>query len=495
MKKILTLVLDGLGLSNDEKGNAFKAANMPILKGLMEKYPNSKLQVSGTHVGLAESQVGNEMVGYSTLAAGEIIKQRSSFAHDFIDIDSLETNGKLKDAIENVRKNRSTFHIIGLMSDAGIESNIDDVIKIIEFLKKQEIKIGVDFIADGKDVEAKSAIKYIERIESTGIPIISVCGRYYAMDEEGKWDRTKIYYDLVRNGIGLKVKEIGLALKNCYMRNITDEFLPPMLLEQDRNIKDKDSVLWINYKEEGSLQILTSLVNGEAVSDFQTLPLKNTMFLSMYNVSDLDITALINEESDTSNSLGIYLSKLDLSQARIADNTTYEYVTNYFNGETTKKLSKCTNYLVDVPKTIPGREIELDAAGVTRQIIKCMEKDTDFILASISAADQVGRTGNFEKTVYMLEFIDECLGKIMENAELNFYTVVILSLYGKVESMIDKEGKPITTRTTNETPLIITDSKIKLENGCLTDVAPTILKYMDISIPESMKKSNILIKE
>jgi len=373
MKKILTLVLDGIGISEEENGNAFRQANTPNYDSLIEKYPHSQLEASGKKVGLPEGQAGNATVGYMTLAAGQVLKQHSSFVHDFVDEDSLATNTALKDAIEHVKKKKSTMHIIGLMSDGGKNSNIDDILKIINFLKNQEINLAIDFIADGRDVETKSALKYIEKIEETGVPIVTICGRYYAMDADEKWDRTRIYYDLVRNGIGLKVKEIPLALKNCYIRNITDEFLPPIIVEPDSNIKDNDCIFWVNFHEEGAAQILTALSNPNEIKEFQTRKINNIKLLMMYPVSPLvNGTVLINEEDDTSNSLGIYLSKLELSQARIANKSTYEYVTHYFNGEIDTKLPKCTSYLVDIPESIPGKKVELNIAATTKQIIKCM---------------------------------------------------------------------------------------------------------------------------
>lgn len=328
------------------------------------------------------------------------------------------------------------------------------------------------------------------------MPIATICGRYYALDNEQKWDRIKIYYDLIRNGVGLNIKEIPLALKNCYIRNITDEFLPPMIIEQGKNLKNKDVVLWTNYDSETSEELLTALSNSDNFEEFETQPLENSKLLTMYSISEnVNSTPLISEENDESNTLGHYFSKLDITQARIALSSTYPYVTYYFNGENDKKIPKCNNYNVDIPKIETDRPRELAAAAVTKQILKTMEKDTDFILACLDAADEAGHTGSLEETIKTLEFLDECLGKILESASLNFYTIFITSTHGNVEEMVYEDGKISTTHTTNKVPFIITDTKKSLENGKLTDVAPTILSYMDISIPETMKESKILLKD
>lgn len=496
MKKILTLVVDGIGEAENEEGNALQKANMPNYLDLLEKYPHSFLEASGESVGLRIDQPGNREIGFKTLGAGQILRQRSSFVREFVDKDSLATNSMLKNAIEHAKKYKSTIHIMGLMSDAGINSNIKDTIKIIEFLKSQEVKMVIDFIADGKDVEAKSALTYIKMLEETEVPIATICGRYYAMDEEGKWDRVKIYYDLVRNGVGLRIKEVPLALKNCYIRNITDEFLPPIVVEQNKQIKNNDIVIWTNYEDEGAKEILTALSNPGEISEFDAVKIGNFKLLMLYPVDPkIDATVLINEEDDTSNNIGKYFGKLGLTQARIALKSSYESVTYFFNGETAEKIPKCNNYLVEIPKIDTERRLELGAASVTKQIVKCMEKDTDFILASIDIADEVAHTGNMEETVKMLEFVDECIGRIVESASLNFYTIVLTSTHGNVEEMLREENKASTVNTSNKVPFIMTDNKLELSDGALTDVAPTILSYMDISVPESMNQSKILIKE
>ncbi len=496
MKKILTLVVDGLGLSDEEKGNAIKQAKMPNFKKLLEEYPNSKLIASGEKVGLRVEQAGNSKIGYKTLGAGKILRQRSSFVSEFAEADSLATNKVLKGAIDQARRYKSTIHVMGLMSDGGIYSNIKDTIKIIEFLLTQKVKVVVDFIADGKNTEIKSALKYIEMIEQTGATIATICGRYYAMDEENMWDRVKIYYELIRNGVGLKVKEIPLALKNCYIRNITDEFLPPIIVETNRNLKNNDVIIWTNFESKGSKEILIALSNPSEVADFEAVAINNLCLLTMYPVDfKVNATTLIDSVDDASNNLGKYFGKLDLTQARIGLPNAYDNVTFYFNGESNEKIPKCTNYQVDVPKLdIRVSKEELGIVSVSKQAIKCMEKDVDFILASINTIDEIGHTGSFSDTIRILEFFDECLGRILESALLNFYTVFITSSHGNVEKMIDEEGKSVTVNTTNLVPFIITDKKVKLADGALTDVAPTILSYMDIGIPESMKISKVLIQ-
>lgn len=495
MKKILTLVIDGLGLAEKEEGNAVVKANMPNYNTLLATYPHVFLNAAGKSVGMVEGQPGNPEVGYKTIASGKVLKQRSSFMKDFVDKDSLATNANLKIAIEQAKKKKSTVHIMGMMSDAGISSNLDDTIKIIKFIQKHDVNMVIDFIADGKDVEEKSALDYINKLEQTGVPIATICGRYYAMDADGMWDRTKIYYDLVRNGTGLKIKEIPLALKNCYMRDITDEFLPPIIVLENKQLQNNDVIIWTNFDDESSKQILVALSNPSETKEFAPVNIENLKLLMMCQaVEKINGTVLIEDDTDSSNSLGKYFGKLDISQARIALEDSFDYVTYYFNGEEDIKIPKCANYLVEVPKIETDRPRELALAAFSKQVIKCMEKDTDFILASIGTADQVAHTGDFEGTVRILEFIDECLGRIIESAEINFYTIVLTSTHGNVEEMMREESKAFTLNTTNRVPFIMCDERVSLLEGSLTDVAPTILKYMDISIPESMT-GKVLIKE
>ena len=495
MKKILTLFVDGIGFSANSIGNAYSIAKTPTFDKVFYEYPSCELSASGTDVGLSENQPGNNVVGYETITSGEIIKQKSLHATDFTDIDNLATNTPIKNLLEKVRNSDGTIHIMGVMSDGGLISNIQDTINLIEFLKTQGIKMVVDFISDGLDVDTKSAMNYIKQIEETGVPIATICGRYYALDKNEKWDRTKIYYDLVKNGVGTRIKEIEIALKNCYMRNITDEFIPPIKLMDDANLKNGDALIWMNYESEESKQILTALTNPSKAPDFKDLPLINLETLMLYPVDpEINGTVLIHEDNNPSYNIGEYLSKLDLSQARIADSEYFDFVTYHFNGKSNKKLSNCINYEIDLPSDTEDRNKRV-LDDITKQIIKCMDKDTDFILASLSKIDEVGHTGDFNKTVEMIEYTDTCLNKIMASADNNFYKVIIISTHGNVEEMINDENKMKKINTCNTVPFLISDKGIELISGTLVNVAPTILSYMDLAIPESMKGAKVLIKE
>lgn len=494
MKKILTLVVDGLGLSDTEKGNAVKNAHTPTLDKLFKEYPSCTLEASGPALGLNEGAPGNNIVGYETLTFGKKLKQRSLYAKEFMDIDNLSTNSEIKNMVEHIRKNKSVLHIMGIMSDGEINSNIEDTLNLIEFLKNQNIKYVVDFICDGRDVETKSALKYIKMISDTGTIISTICGRYYALDDQGKFDRTKIYYDLVKKGTGLKVKEIDIALKNCYIRNITDEFIPPILLNEGYAIKENDGILWMNYESEPSKQILQALTNPKTTDYIQEEKTKNLKTLLLYPVDPtIDGIVLINEDENLTDNLGTYFSDLDLSQARIADQEYSDYVTYYFNGKSNKKLPKCTNYIINFPKDTEELD-KVKTIAITKQIIRCMEKDVDFILASLSSVDELAHTGNYEKTKDMVEFVDNCIKDIVESAEMNFYKIILLSTHGNAEQMLDNHDNHVTINTCNKVPFVITDNNLKLSSGSLVNIAPTILSYMDIGIPDSMKESGNLIK-
>ena len=500
MKKVLTIILDGFGIREEKSGNAIAIANTPNFDTLWETYPHCLLKASEDAVGLPIGQFGNSEVGHSTIGAGHIIKQADTEIDELLMNDNIDQNEAFNEMIEYIEDNEATIHLIGLASDGGVHSNIKFFNDILIKLKKRNIKkVYFHLITDGRDTSPVSSLNFIEYIKSgikqNGIgSIASICGRYYAMDRDNKWDRTKLYYDAITKGIGYKTNDINTVIENCYKKGITDEFLPPIITDLSGIIKDNDVIFWLNFRSDRAKQILLSLTNSD-FKNFATLKY-NLKLVCFYKVSNnINSLNLLNDK-EISNPLGIYLSKLGLSQARIAETEKYAHVTYFFDGGYNGDIEGCDKYLIPSPKVNTYDKIpEMSALKVMEQTINAIEKDYDFILVNFANPDMVGHTGNLQATIKAIEYIDLCLGKIIEEANSNFYKIVLLSDHGNADLMIDDKNRPVTTHTLSKVPFIITDKKVKLVDGDLTNVAPKILKYMDIALPNEMKKTKSLFYE
>lgn len=497
MKKILTIILDGFGLREDEHGNAIKAADMKCFNRLWEEYPHSILSASEEAVGLHEGQFGNSETGHLTIGAGRLIKQNETLVDEFLKSNVLENEVFLK-LLENKEKD---IHLMGLCSDGNVHAGIDDFLNFYEILVKNGFtKIHFHLITDGRDTMVDVSRKYISQIEdaikkyNVG-DIATICGRYYAMDRDKHYDRTQRYYDLVTRGIGIKSNDINRVIETLYQKNITDEFLEPILVNPNSLIKNNDVLVWMNYREDRAKQIISSFVNTD-FPYFRRLNMDNLLVFSFLKIDkDIPTNHFIKEQIIT-NPLGLYFEKLGLTQARIAETEKFPHVTYFFDGGYNGKISKCNEFLIPSPKVATyDLQPEMSAVPVTKKCIECMMQDYDFILMNFANTDMVGHTGNYDATVNACIAVDICLNKIIEKAEENFYKVIILADHGNADIMIDDNGNKVTTHTLSKVPFIILDKNVKLKDkGDLTMVAPTILEYMDIAIPEEMKDTDILLK-
>lgn len=487
-------------MREEEHGNAIKLANPNNFNRLWKKYPHSLLYASEEYVGLEHGQFGNSEVGHLTIGAGRKIKQPIDQMKDFIN-NSLETDELFTEMIKQIKEENKKVHIMGLVSDGKVHSDIRQIIKVYHHLVEKGItKIYFHIITDGRDTKPKASKIYIKQIrdaiESTGIgKIATVCGRYFAMDRDHKWDRTQKYYDLITRGMGISTIQVENTIDALYEKGITDEFLEPILVSPEGLIKTNDVLLWMNYRTDRARQILSSFTNKnvEGLKQYEVFPI-------VYTFVPIDKTIKTNhflKDVYVENPLGLYLSKLGLTQARIAETEKYAHVTFFFDGEYNGAIEGASKYLVPSPKVATyDMKPEMSAVEVTKKIIACMEKDIDFILANFANPDMVGHTGNLEATMKAIITIDLCLGKIMEVAEENFYKVIILADHGNADIMRNEKNEPVTTHTTSMVPFIITDEKVKLKKeGDLTMVAPTILEYMDIAIPKEMKESQSLFEK
>lgn len=498
MKKILTIILDGFGYREEEKGNAILAAHMKTFTELWNKYPHALLEASEEAVGLSKGQAGNSEVGHMTIGAGRLLKQSEMLVNDFLKEPDMENANVIK-LLENKDKD---VHIMGLCSDGNIHAGVDDFLSMYKFLIDNGFtKIHFHLITDGRDTGVHDAMKYINMIQDIIIEygvgdVVSICGRYYAMDRDENWDRTKAYYDLVVGGKGLSSINIEKSINSSYEKGITDEFIKPIICSKN-TIKNGDIIMWMNYRADRAKQILSSIVNWSTFDGFSTENMKDTLVFSFLPVDKKIKTYNLIEPVVVKNSLGLYLSELDFTQARIAESEKFPHVTYFFDGGVDGKIKGCDKFHIPSPSVATyDLKPEMSCVEVTKRVILSMNNDYDFILVNFANPDMVGHTGNMDAATKACMAVDMCLNKIMEKAEDNFYKVIILADHGNADIMINDDGSICTTHTTSVIPFILCDEKVKLQKtGSLVNVAPTILDYMDIAIPKEMEGTESLIIE
>jgi len=500
MKKILMIILDGFGHREETHGNAIIDAKMDYYNSLWENYPHSILEASGECVGLPEYLFGNSEVCHEAIGIGKKIKQDITIAKEKIN-EKLINNEEFIKMINHVKENNSTLHLMGLLSDGGVHSHKDYMINLIPILKENGVKkVIFHAITDGRDTSPRESIKFISEMdnllkkENIGY-VGTVCGRFYAMDRDEKWERTRIYADLILNNKGLKILNYETAIKNCFNKGLTDEFLPPLILAES-SINEHDAVCWLNFRTDRARQILKVLTQP----DFNIFPIKqinNVLTTTLFPVPEIEAPHLFESDDTPSYSIGEYFSDLNLTQARIAESEKYNHVTYFFNAGKSKKYKNCDNFLIPSPKVMSYDEIpEMSIYEVVKQTKKCLSKDYDFILVNIANPDMVGHTGNYKACVEALKHVDASLKEIIDCANDNFYKIIITADHGNIDTMLNEENEPVRTHSMSPVPFIILDEKIELkEKGDITMIAPTLLKYMDIAIPKEMKDTKDLILE
>lgn len=499
MKKILTIILDGFGYREEEHGNAILDAEPQNFNRIWNKYPHTLLWASEEPIGLLKGQFGNSEVGHMTIGAGRKLKQDIDRIHEFLDT-KIEEDEKYLKLINKVKEKNGTIHIMGLFSNGCVHADMNHFLKLYEHLVEDGIKnIYFHLITDGRDTKTDESYTFIKELEEkikelkVG-SIASICGRFYAMDRDNKLDRTKVYYDLITQGTGASVKGVESAINSCYKKKVTDEFLPPILIDEKGILKDGDTVIWMNYRTDRAKQILAPLTNS-AYNNYPVVPYNNLEVYSFIPIDKTIKTISFLEEERVENPLGIYLANLGLTQARIAETEKYAHVTYFFDGTYEGNIENCTKVLVPSLK-IKTYDLDprMSAVEITKKTIACMERDVDFILVNFANPDMVGHTGVFEATSKAITAVDVCLGKILEEAENNFYKVIVTADHGNADKMIDEQEEPVTTHTLAKVPFIIVDENVKLKSdGDLTNIAPTILDYMDIAKPKEMKDSESLL--
>ena len=498
MKKVLLCIMDGIGITNDKKYNAVYNAKTPVLDNLWKKYPHCVLEASGTFVGLPKGQMGNSEVGHTNIGAGRLVYQSLELINSKIKDKTFFDNEEILKVIEHVKENNSSIHLIGLLSDGGVHSHINHLFALLDMVKKFDLKkVYVHIFTDGRDVSPTSGIKYIELLEKymkkIGIgKIASIGGRYYGMDRDNNFDRIEKCYEAMV--IGTEVKEAKEVWKNSQSNGITDEFIIPTTTYKNGLIRDNDGIIFFNFRPD-RLRELASVFTNSEYKCFDRNKIDNLLVVTMMPVVDTVLCSYAFELPKLNNTLGEYISKMGFTQLRIAETEKYAHVTYFFDGGIDKTYDNEKRILVPSPKVATyDLEPEMSAHMITASLVKEISLNReDLVVLNFANGDMVGHTGDYDAAIKAVETVDECIGKIFDNISLEEYTVIITADHGNAEVMKNKDGSINTSHTTNRVPFIITDKKLKLIDGKLGDIAPSILWIMGLDIPSEMT-GNILIK-
>ncbi|SDI43973.1 2,3-bisphosphoglycerate-independent phosphoglycerate mutase [Natribacillus halophilus] len=502
------IILDGFALRGEEQGNAVAQADTPNFDRLWEKYPHATLSASGESVGLPEGQMGNSEVGHMNIGAGRIVHQNLSLINKGIRAGTFFENEAFLNAMEHVKKNDSSLHLYGLLSDGGVHSHIDHLIALLQLAKQQGLSdVYVHAFLDGRDVDQQSAKTYIEQLEAEmkniGIGrLASVHGRYYAMDRDQRWERIQKSYDVLVYGAGNQVSDPVAAVDDSYAEGVYDEFVEPMVVQKSAGepvatISERDAVISFNFRPDRAIQ-LTEALATEAFTGFergQKHP--HTLYdVTMTHYHDTFTADVAFPPLSLPNTLGEVISAAGYSQLRIAETEKYPHVTFFLNGGIDNVFDGEERILIDSPK-VPTYDLqpEMSAEPVAEALLDTIANDRhDAIILNFANPDMVGHSGMLEPSIAAVEAVDHQLGRIVEAIHGIGGSVIITADHGNADEVIDKGGHAMTTHTTNPVPVIVTET-VNAElrsDGILSDLAPTLLALMHVNQPAEMTGRNLL---
>lgn len=508
MRKLTALIiLDGWGIGPDYSGNAITRAKTPNFDLLMKKYPNTKLTASGYEVGLPKGQMGNSEVGHLNIGAGRIVYQDFTRITKSIEDNEFQNNEAFNNAINCVKENNSTLHLMGLLSDGGVHSHNSHLYSLMKLAKDKGIeKLQIHCFTDGRDVGPASSINYIKelqrKIKEIGIGNVStVMGRYYAMDRNQHWDRTEKAYNALVNGKGEIFDNDVEAVKDSYAENVTDEFIKPLLIKDENDelgiVNDNDSIIFYNFRPDRARQLTRAFVDDNFTNfDRQK---KNVKFVCMTQydstIKNVEIAYKIHLIKNT---LGEYLSENGFKQLRAAETEKYAHVTYFFNGEIEEPFKNEVRILIPSPPVATyDLKPEMSAFELKSMIIEEMEKDIyNVMIINFANADMVGHTGDIDAAIKAVETVDKCLGEVVNFIIRIGGTALITADHGNAEEMLDRTTlAKMTAHTTNKVPFIVVQNsnKIELREGILGDIAPTMLELMELKKPSEMTGESLIV--
>ena len=511
MSKALLMILDGWGIGNKSKADVISVTPTPNWDALLAKYPHSQLQASGENVGLPDGQMGNSEVGHLNIGAGRVVYQDLVKINRSIRDNSIMQNPEIVAAYKAAQAAGKKLHIMGLCSNGGVHSSLDHLFKLVEIAKEYGVaeRTFVHCFMDGRDTDPRSGKGFIEQLQgvcdNTGAHIASIIGRFYAMDRDKRWERIKVAYDQLVNGIGRQESDMVAAVQGCYDRHTeehkdTDEFMEPLVNANcDGRITEGDVVIFFNYRNDRAKEITIVLTQQDMPEQgMHTIPNLHYCCMTPYDSSFTGLHILFPKEN-VENTLGEVVSNLGLKQLRIAETEKFAHVTFFFNGGREAEYPGEERILIPSPK-VPTYDMkpEMSAPEVTEALIAAIKTQKfDYITLNFANGDMVGHTGVYEAIEKAVKTIDDCSHRVIEAALENGYEVIVIADHGNCDNAINADGTPNTAHSLNPVPFVYiskehTDARV--ENGILADVAPSLCHIMGIEQPKEMT-GRCLIKD
>ncbi|HIW65738.1 MAG TPA: 2,3-bisphosphoglycerate-independent phosphoglycerate mutase [Candidatus Alistipes intestinipullorum] len=497
--KVLLMILDGWGNGHHDKADVISTVHPAYISAMTEKYPHAELRTDGENVGLPDGQMGNSEVGHLNIGAGRVVYQDLVKINRACRDNSILKNSEIVKAFEYAKANGVGVHFMGLTSDGGVHSSFEHLFKLCDIAREYGVseRTYVHCFMDGRDTDPHSGKGFIAQLEEhlakTGGAIATVIGRYYAMDRDKRWERVKVAYDALVEGVGEHDTDMVAAVQKSYDADVTDEFIKPIVHVDAAGqpiglIRPNDLVIFFNYRNDRAKE-LTIVLTQEDMPDagMHTMPL----YYCCMTPYDAKFTGLhiLFDKADVPDTIGEWVSKQGLKQLRIAETEKYAHVTFFLNGGREEKFEGEDRILVASPKVATyDLQPEMSAPEVADKLVAALgEQKFDFICLNFANGDMVGHTGVYEAIVKAVKAVDACVEKVVEAAKANGYEVVMIADHGNADNAINPDGTPNTAHSLNPVPIVVVSDRVKsVHNGILADVAPTVLKLMGLPQPEEM---------
>lgn len=488
-QKCILIITDGIGYNQSSEFNAFEAAKKPNYEKFFKEIPNSLLKTSGLAVGLPEGQMGNSEVGHMCIGSGRIIYQNLVKINKAVENKSLENHPKLNSLLASCRK----IHIIGLYSNGGVHSSDVHFNALLELCKDKGNEVYAHAITDGRDVSPKTGLGFIKTLEAfckqRGIHLASVCGRFYAMDRDKRWDRVEEYYNCLL-AKAPRVSNFSSYIEDSYKENVTDEFIKGVVSEDFQGLGEEDGLIFVNFRNDRMRELVEVLNSGDFKEFKREKIFKNLLTMCVYD-EKFKLPVLFEKE-ELKNTLAEVISRAGLSQLHTSETEKYAHVTFFFNGGKEELLENETRVLIPSPKVKTYDEKpQMSAYEVLAEVKKGIEKGEDFIVVNFANGDMVGHTGNFSAVVKAIEAVDTCLGELVDHARKHGYAFIITSDHGNCEAMQDEKGNLLTNHTNFDVFVFVEALGVKKlkENLGLSSVAASVLKILGLEVPREMDEA------